>query len=146
MTQDSARTGSVPTIARTVHSIRHHRHALAWIAFVAIFAIALVPTVSRWLAAAQGGSAWAEICTPQGPKALAVGEAEQPQPAQSVTLHLDHCALCGLAGHAMAPPPMVAAATQVKPLTEQPALFLHAPRPLFAWAAAQARAPPSGQA
>ena len=113
---------------------------------MAIFAIALVPTVSRWLAAAQGGSAWAEICTPQGPKQLATGEAEQPQPAQGVTVHLDHCALCGLAGHAMAPSLVVASATLVKPLTEQPTLFLRAPRPLFAWAAAQARAPPFDRA
>jgi len=101
-----------------------------------------MPTVSRWLAAAQGGSAWAEICTPQGPKQWAVGKAEQPQPAQGMTLHLDHCALCGLAGQAMAPPPVVAVAMPVKQLAEPPTLFLHAPRPLFAWAAAQARAPP----
>lgn len=109
---------------------------------MAIFAIALVPTVSRWLAAAQGGSAWAEICTPQGPKQLAVGDAEQPQPTQAAAMHLDHCALCGLAGQAMAPPPLVTAPTLIETLADRPALFLHAPRPLFAWAAAQARAPP----
>ncbi len=110
---------------------------------MAIFAIALVPTVSRWLAAAQGGSAWAEVCTPQGPKQLAaVGDTEPPQPAQAAAVHLDHCALCGLAGQAMVPPPLVAAPTLIEPLADRPALFLHAPRPLFAWAAAQARAPP----
>jgi hypothetical protein len=129
-----------------VHSLRHHRHVLAWIAFLAIFALALAPTVSRWLAAAQGGSAWAEICTQQGPKQSAAGEGEQTRPAQGVAVHLDHCALCGLAGQAMAPSPIGAAAAVVKPLADQPTLFLQAPRPLFAWAAAQARAPPVGRA
>ncbi|HEX5688121.1 MAG TPA: DUF2946 family protein [Ideonella sp.] len=123
-----------------MQTLRRHQIRLCWIAFVAIFALALVPTVSRWLAAAQGGSAWAEICTPQGPKPRAVGTDEQPTP--SAALHLDHCAFCGLAGQGLAPAPMGAAPLRALPLAEPPPPFLNAPCPLFAWAAAQARAPP----
>jgi Protein of unknown function (DUF2946) len=124
--------------------LRQHRCRLAWVAFVALFALAMVPTLSRLLAHAGGGSTWAEICTPQGLKTLGQSLAQtsdSPAPA-SAGLHLDHCPLCGLAGHAMAPP-AAAEAPFAKPLGQpEPPLFLRAPRPLFAWAAAQPRAPP----
>jgi hypothetical protein len=127
-----------------VQALRHHRRRFSWFALIAIFALALVPTVSRWLAAEQGGSAWAEICTPQGMKSLlaAASGDEQPVPAKVAGIHLDHCALCGLAAQGAAPPTHVDTVALVPMLAERPTLFLHAPRPLFAWAAAQPRAPP----
>jgi hypothetical protein len=102
------------------------------IAFIAIFALALLPTVSRLLAHASGNSAWAEICTPRGVK-------QAPAPAGA---HLDHCPLCGLAGSALAPPPAAAQATALMPSRAMPALFSAAPLPLHAWAAQRARGPP----
>jgi hypothetical protein len=122
-----------------VLTLRPHLRRLSMIAFVAIFALALLPTVSRLLAHATGSSAWAEICTPQGVKSLAV-MGEQPTPTAHA--HLDHCPLCGLAGSALAPPPAVVSAIVMAPLRELPLLFGAAPRPLYAWAAPQPRGPP----
>ena len=123
-------------------TLRHHLRGLATIAFLAIFALALLPTVSRLLVHATGSSAWAEICTPRGLKAAV--QAGDEQPASAVTAaHLDHCPLCGLAGSALAPPPLAAAQAVMASAPGMPALFGAAPRPLFAWASAQPRGPPS---
>src|SRR5690349_52564 len=97
------------------------------VAFVAIFALALLPTVSRLLAHAAGGSAWAEICTPQGLK-LAAYNGEKPLPAAGA--HIDHCPMCGLAGSTLAPPPATAATIAVAAARTLPPLFDAAPRPL----------------
>lgn len=128
----------------------------AWIALLAVFALALAPTVSRLLAAHAGSaSAWAEICTPQGTRWIALAAdgvsadaAVDPQatpPGSSVdTLHLEHCPLCGLGAHAPVLP--TAALTWQAPAAGRalmPPLFSQAPRPLFAWAAAQPRGPPA---
>lgn len=126
-----------------MNSLRHHRRALVWFAFAAILALAVVPTVSRLLAAAQGGPAWAEVCTPQGMKPLAQqAGADEPQPAPTAGLHGDHCALCGLAAVPFMPPPAATLAWVTAPGRDLPPLFGAAPRPLFAWAAARPRGPP----
>ena len=57
--------------------------------------------------------------------------------------HMDHCPLCGLTAGGMVmavASPALAEPSNLSHLL--PALFLHAPRPLFAWASVQARAPP----
>ena len=110
------------------------------IAFVAIFALALLPTVSRLLAHATGSSAWAEICTPRGLQTL-TAQGEQAPPA-SAAAHLDHCPLCSLAGSALAPPAVAALTIAHAPARSMPPLFGAAPRPLHAWAALRARGPP----
>ena len=108
-----------------------------------MLAFALVPTLSRALAFAQGGGpAWAEVCTPQGTKWVSAADADTDgAPAQA--LPLDHCSFCPLAGAGLAPPPAVPPIASL-PLrgAEPPPLFLHAPRTLHAWASAQPRAPP----
>ncbi|HEV8689512.1 MAG TPA: DUF2946 domain-containing protein [Ideonella sp.] len=121
-------------------TLRHHLRGLATIAFVAIFALALLPTVSRLLAHATGSSAWAEICTPRGLKALSLDEG-QKAPATAAA-HLDHCPLCGLAGSALAPPPIAVVWQTLAPARAMPRLFGAAPRPLHAWAAGRPRGPP----
>jgi hypothetical protein len=127
-------------------ALRHRSRCLAWVAFLAIFALVLVPTVSRALSAAQGGSGWAEVCTPQGTKVVALdaaGRASTSQPAGGATPHLDHCPLCGLGGGAVLPPPVSTFRPAFARLAQwRPPLFFGAPRPLFAWSAAQPRAPP----
>lgn len=130
-----------------LNRLRHQLRQLSWIAFVAIFGLALAPTISHALAHGQGDSAYTEICTPQGMKRLLLdasgAPASDPAPATAAS-HLDHCPLCGLGGQTPALPP-------AQPLLQPgdlglsqalPTLFLQAPRPLFAWAAAQPRAPP----
>lgn len=111
-----------------------------------MLALALLPTVSHALAFAHGGkSNWAEICTPQGMKLVALddapGAADTP-PAQAGS-HLDHCPYCGLSGHATGLPPAPAAVPGLPAGADAvPRLFLQAPRTLFAWRSAQPRGPP----
>ena len=121
-------------------TLRHHLRGLVAIAFMAIFALALLPTVSRLLAHSTGSSAWAEICTPRGLQTL-TAQGEQAPPA-SAAAHLDHCPLCSLAGSALAPPPAAALTIAYVPARSMPVLFGAAPRPLHAWAALRARGPP----
>jgi hypothetical protein len=107
-----------------------------------MLALAVVPTVSRLLAVAQGTASLAEICTPQGMKRLATAGAEESGTVPSASPALDHCALCGLSSVPLAPPPVAAALPLLAPAAAMPPLFGAAPRPLFAWAAARPRGPP----
>ncbi len=113
-----------------------------------MLALALLPTLSRAMAHGAGGAAsWAEICTPQGMKlvaldALDVAPGEPAAPAQAGH-HLDHCPYCSLAGQALGlPPAPVVAPALVLAAGHEPPLFLQAPRTLHAWRSAQPRAPP----
>ena len=126
-----------------------HRLAIripTWLALVAMLALALLPTVSHALAFARGGSAWAEVCTPQGMRLVSVDASQAVDtgaPVQSAG-HLEQCPLCALGADLPALPPALPDALPL-PLgaAEMPALFLHAPRTLFAWRSAQPRGPPS---
>ena len=119
---------------------RAHRLAL-WIASLAILFGTLAPAALQALSAA--GGAWAEVCTASGARWIRVGDtapSEKPAGAGHV---LGHCPLCGLHTPTLGLPPAhesglpsAAAGFAV------PALFLAAPRPLFAWLSAQPRAPP----
>lgn len=54
------------------------------------------------------------------------------------------CQMCVIQGPGLEPRPHAVRAIQLPSLSDEPpSLFLWAPRPLFAWAAAQPRAPPS---
>lgn len=106
-----------------------------------MLAFALVPTLSRALAGAGGGSRFAEVCTPQGVKRVASDSPDSSAPAPQVP---DACALCALAADGAAPLP--ASAADVVPATRGttlPVQFLRAPHTLHAWARAQPRAPPA---
>lgn len=111
-----------------------------------MLAMAVLPTLSHALAAARGDSRWAEICTPQGMRVVAVsGESGAPAPdPASAAAHLEHCAYCAQSVGALGMPP---APVGVVPLplagAELPALFLPAPHTQHAWRSAQPRAPPA---
>jgi hypothetical protein len=127
----------------------------AWLALAAMLALALLPTVSRALAFANGDVRWAEVCTAGGMKlapvaapgdiALSRGSTSGLHGDDGPALgssHLEHCSYCGLSGGA-APLPATAASVITAPAGHAPpALFLQAPRTLFAWRSAQPRAPP----
>lgn len=122
-------------------SVRHRR-VTAWIAMVAMLAFALVPTLSRAMAFAEGGSLWVEVCTPQGMKLVSTVNTGEDAP--QATLQLDPCGFCSLAANGAAPLPSAAAPALLPlPSAAPPALFLHAPRTLHAWVQAQPRAPPA---
>ena len=117
-----------------------------WLALAAMLALALLPTLSHALAFARGGAAWAEVCTPQGMRLVSVDTAQAADTGTPVQAagHLEHCPLCALGADLPALPPAPPAALLL-PLgaAAMPALFLHAPRTLFAWRSAQPRGPPS---
>ncbi|MDT7837066.1 DUF2946 family protein [Aquabacterium sp. OR-4] len=111
------------------------RHALrAHIALAMLVLAFAAPTVSRLLHALQAqASPWGVVCTVEG----AAGGSEPGAPS------LEHCPVCLLQQAASAPPPAAPMRWLPADLGEVlPPLFLQAPRPLFAWSAAQARAPP----
>lgn len=113
------------------------RRRLAWVLLCALVVAALAPGVARALAFVQGQSApWSVVCTTP---------ADVPTPSGHDTAHLmEHCAWCSLHADTLALPPAAGLALQHPALRHAvPALFLHAPRPLPAWRAAQARAPPT---
>ena len=104
-----------------------------------MLALALAPTVSHALNAQKASNPWTEVCSASAP-----GAAGTPaQPGSGSAMHLEHCALCCLAVQPMGMPPAPAA---VLPAPEGAAFvaarFLSASHTLFAWASAQARAPP----
>ena len=121
---------------------RRHRRLTVWIALLAMLAFALVPTLSRALAPAQGASTWAEICTPQGMRRVALADGDPaPTPASP---SLDHCAFCGLSGDGPAPLPAAQPRLPQPPgCASVPSRHLQASRPQPEWRRAQARAPPS---
>ncbi len=138
-----------------MYALRRHLRPLTWIALVAILGLALLPTLSHAMAhaAAQGPGGWAEVCTQEGPRRIAVDAAGKLMDtaietegigASAGTSHLQHCPLCALSLDA---PLLPAAAPAGLPLAlagrAVPAAFLHAPRTLHAWLSAQPRGPPA---
>jgi hypothetical protein len=134
---------------------RRHLRPFAWIALVAILALAVLPTLSHALthAASQGPGGWAEVCTQNGPKRIAVDAGGKlmdtlietdGNAAHGGAAHLQHCPLCALSVDAPVLPP---AAPAVLPLAlasdAPPPAFLHAPHTLHAWRNAQPRGPPA---
>ena len=125
-------------------SWRTHRFA-AWLASFAILLAALAPAISHAVAAVQGGASWVEVCTATGPALVKVaGEQAPAAPEQDGQgMHMEDCPFClshaGSFGLAPAAEAALPASLGTDPA---PALFYQSPRPLFAWAAAQARAPP----
>jgi Protein of unknown function (DUF2946) len=115
---------------------------LAVLAWLALFALTLLPSLARVVnAATQSG--WVEICSAQGMRWVAPdGTLFERGPGGQSAAHGEQCPLCGGAGATALPittvmlRPAAVAARFVAPL------FLHAPRPLFAWSSAQPRAPP----
>jgi hypothetical protein len=117
------------------------RRVAAWLGLVAVLAFALLPTLSR--AVPHGSSdGWVEVCTPRGMQWMAVDALADPAaPAPSTVA--EPCTLCSLSfGAAAALPAPGRTLALPSRATEAPALFLQAPRTLFAWRSAQPRGPP----
>jgi hypothetical protein len=135
-----------PRAPRIAPVFTHRRtlRPLVWLALMAVLAMALLPTVTHALALQRGGSAWVEVCTPQGMRLVAVDAGDTPAPLQAAA-HLEHCPLCALQGvDAGAPPPAPAGMVFLPPgRSGPPPLFLLAPTTLHAWRSAQPRGPPA---
>ncbi|MBX9716501.1 MAG: DUF2946 domain-containing protein [Burkholderiaceae bacterium] len=129
------------------------RHRVRWllhIALIAMVGLALVPTLSRLMIPSVGSGPWSEICSTAGARWLAqvVTPSDAPQSVPSVpgdtrSAHMEHCPLCSHVTPVLGMPPVTpAVVTLAKGADHLPALFSQAPRPLYAWASIQARAPP----
>jgi Protein of unknown function (DUF2946) len=89
------------------HSLSHLRRPWAvWLALCIAVCMAIAPTLSHAFAFAQGATNSVEICTPTGPRIVALQSdtSADSSPGQESARTLDHCPLCLHApGHA-APP------------------------------------------
>jgi hypothetical protein len=116
-----------------------------WIASFAILLAALAPSISHAVAAAQGvPNGWMEICTVEGAKLVQIADGQPAKPAPgNKAAHLEHCPFC--LNHAVSPG-LLSVFDFTIPVVESsavlPLLFYQASHPLFAWTAAQPRAPP----
>lgn len=119
---------------------------LSWIALLATLSLALLPTLGKAMAfGAGGGTGWAEVCTPQGVRLVALGDEApaEPRGVAPAEAHLEHCALCFLSAQPPLLPPQPPACAPATGLSDEaPRLFLHAPRTLHAWRGASPRGPP----
>lgn len=133
-----------------MHPLRCRRPATAWIAILALLAMAMLPTFTQAVTHLRGDSTnWVEVCTPQGMRLVSLNgmaggeDAPTEQAPLQAAAHLEHCALCTL----LQPLPALPAAdvpSLVPALAAHalPWLFLHAPHKLHAWRSTQPRGPP----
>jgi hypothetical protein len=114
----------------------------AILAWLAVFALTLLPSLTR-VVNATTHTGWVEVCSAQGMRWVAPdGTLSERGPGGQSASHGQTCPLCGGAGAVALPPPVATVSPVVFDATFIAPLFLHAPRPLFAWSAAQPRAPP----
>jgi hypothetical protein len=120
-----------------VSSLRQRLRLFTWVALVAMFGLALAPSVSHALSARQASNAFTEICS--SPRS-GFGSGE---PAGSAALHLEHCALCCVASAALGMPPAPVALVRVPECVARAIVPVREVAPArFAWLPPQARAPP----
>jgi hypothetical protein len=124
-------------------ALRARKALTVWIACLALLLGSLVPTLARALHSDAPGR-WADICTTAA-SPMAGGAAQQrlAGPMASIEHLHEHCPQCSphLAAPGL-PPPRLDQPALLQLRFSLPRLFLVAPRPLFAWAKAQPRAPP----
>lgn len=131
-------------------NLRAHHRFTAWLAALAVLWGCLLPVMSHAVVAHQvGDKSRVEVCTATGmawvnnADAGLVSDAVSPQGGTGSGMPLVACDWCAthspLTGLPTVPQPLAAPLTFG---TDVPAAFLHAPRPLFVWAAAHSRAPP----
>ena len=123
---------------------RYWNRVAARIALFAVLLATLAPTISHAVAAATGANDhWVQVCVGTGVKLVKLDSNGVPQTPAPTASHLEHCPFC--LNHIGAVGILPAAIPELPILraTESfPTLFLVSHRPLFAWASAQARAPP----
>lgn len=117
---------------------------ISWIASCAILLMALAPALSQALQT-QAQEGWVEVCTLAGSKWVKLDgsgtdSSGQEQPGST---SMKHCPCCANPTPSLGLPPSAPSSAPLLQLGfALPELFLLAPRPLFAWAPSQARAPP----
>lgn len=123
------------------------RRLAAWIACFAILLAVLAPSISQAVHIKKGAEPIGEICSMTGSK-MVKAETGSGSPTSSMPaekgLHFDHCPFCFTHAGSFVILPSEGFALPAETGTQlMPSLYYHAPRPLFIWAAAHSRAPPS---
>lgn len=126
---------------------RTRKKVAATVAVFAILLASLAPSISHALAAAHGNSeVWVEICSVTGSRMVKLDTGELPDPAkpEPAASHVANCLYCLTHAGSFGLPPETRLVIPVLSLeTDHPPLYFSSPRPLFIWAAGQARAPPA---
>jgi hypothetical protein len=119
-------------------------HIAAWIACAAILLAALAPSISHAIAAEKSSmSAMHELCTADGIQLVEKSGHNQDHHAPSdQAAHMEHCPFCLTNAASFALLPATFSLPVMSGSHILPSLFYASPRPLFAWASAQPRAPP----
>lgn len=101
--------------------------------------------MNHLLAAVHGAQGdWVEVCSIDGVKLVNTASAQDASSSADKDLHHDHCPFCLTdAGSAGLPPASALALPPERAEARFPSLFYQSPRPLFTWASAQSRAPPT---
>jgi len=123
------------------------RARLIWIVIFTTLLTALLPLLSHGLLA-QDSAAWAEVCSDTGAKFVrldvardvAAEASEEGAPSGQAAMECPWCQLAHAPGFPVSAPRSWVADARLR--HDRPRLFYLAPRTLFAWAPAQARAPP----
>jgi hypothetical protein len=111
-----------------------------WIAILAILFSALAPAVSQALTQPERYPGLGEMCTMQGRSA----PDQAPAKSDPLTHHMKNCPYCATHGGSFALLPPAPLSVQVLDGHDlYPPLYYRAPAPLFNWAAAQPRGPPT---
>jgi hypothetical protein len=123
------------------------RCVAAWIAVFSILMAAFAPSLVHALSTGNNiSSVTGEICSAAGPKLIkhdSVQKSGHPASGE-IGSHLDHCPYCYGHGTAAQLPASYAVIVSASDASlSHPALYYQSPRPLFIWASAQSRAPPS---
>ena len=122
--------------------LRHGtRRITTWLVVWAVMAMPMAPLLAQ---AFDANTGWQEICGAVGSRWVKVDNGTPDQPAAPAHAQLfDHCPYCALGAGALGMPPAALALVPAPVRFELPRAFLAAPRLLYAWRSAQARAPPS---
>jgi hypothetical protein len=129
---------------------RKNSRFTVFIACLAMLLNMLAPAVSHAMASGQGDSLLLEVCSAAGNKTAIAIQLNFEEPLgttqnnpDSQAAPMQHCPYCLTHAGTFALPPATQLLALIPNLSYSlPELFYHAPRPLFAWAASQPRAPP----
>ena len=121
------------------------KRTTAAMAMLAVLMAALAPSISHALVAWRSNpAAWLEeICTEQGGQRISGDSSREAGGHGGHGIPFEHCPFCLTHAGSFGLPPSSSIAIPIvegDPLI--PSLFFRSPRPLFAWATAQPRAPP----
>jgi hypothetical protein len=126
---------------------RQTRYLAAWIACIALLLASVLPAVFHASMTRSHAvvSVPTEICTTSAVKPVVMVDVQKSlsSPQEKHDAHGEDCSYCRVQWDSAGLPPIMDPVAYLPlDLFPLPSLFYHSPRPLFAWASAQPRAPP----